>query len=64
MILVLLKVTSLPLNPNEAPTGRRSHFGGVVNSNGLTEGTAAERAVSNGSSQIGALADESTVDVS
>jgi hypothetical protein len=27
-----LNVTSLPLNPKEAPTGLRNHLGGVFNS--------------------------------
>jgi len=63
-VFLLLKVTSLPLKPKEAPTGRRSHLGGTVNAKGWTEGAAAERAASNGSSEIGTLADVSPVDSS
>jgi hypothetical protein len=40
-MLLLLNVTSFPLNPKDAPTGRRSHLGGSFNSNVFTKDPAA-----------------------
>lgn len=55
---LLLNVTSLPLNPNEAPTGRRSHLGGSLSSNALTVGAADKSAASKGSSDTGAAVED------
>jgi hypothetical protein len=57
---LLLNVTSLPLNPNEAPTGRRSHLGGFLSSKALTVGAADKSAASKGSSDTGAIVEETS----